>query len=510
MSILNNPEFLAYKEQLESRENYTPITEEERKLYESMSIKPQKFSLTLASRHPFLWAYHVCRIKPRYYQFKILDHMIKYRSIAAVTSRQIGKSTSIAMFAFWAAYNNKFPSGTNNDTKIIIVSHTEDAAKKLLRDIDNMITRADETIAIYTKNRPYFSRNYFNDRIKKKTIFEIEFPKGSIKVFPPTGKVRGNTADILIIDEAAFLHTTDPDYFFSSEALPVISATKGKVFLFSTPNSNSGFFYEIIRPTSDTPLKGWKKIWLPWTVVNEEHILENIWERRQQMIEKGDERSFRVEYEASFLSGQYTFFNPEIIDKCVDKSLTEQLYWDYHVTLGIDFGDVQSRTVVTVVWHDKQENKVQLLWYKEFPAGYNNADLPDFIDMLKKSGRYIIKDIVVDDCVGGKTAIELLKRRGYNIIPFSFSKQKQEYYEYLKIAFASQRILLYYNSALISQIKAIEAHETITGRTVIRKPPGGRDDIIDSLIMACSPYIKPKAERKIRFASETMLKRWGR
>lgn len=507
MSILNDKEFLNYKKLLEERENYTLVTPEEKKMYESMAIKPKKFSLTLASRHPFLWAYHVCRVKPRDYQFKILDAMMKYRNVVSVTARQIGKSTSIALFAFWAAYNNKFPSGTNKDTKIIIVSHTEDAAKKLLRDIDNLITRADETIAAYTRGKLTFTRDYFNSRIKKKTIFEIEFARGSIKIFPPTGKVRGNTADILIIDEAAFLHHPDPDYFFSSEALPVVSATKGKIFLFSTPNSNNGFFYEIIRPAASEPLKGWHRVWLPWTVVNDENVLGNIWERRQQMIEKGDERSFKVEYEASFMSGKFTYFQPEIIDQCVDKSLHEELYWKLPVTLGIDFGDVSSRTVVTVVYHEKEEDKVRLLWYKEFPAGYNNADLPDFIDNLRKSGRYLIKDIVVDDCVGGKTAIELLKRRGYHIIPFVFVRQKYEYYEYLKHAFASQKILLYDDAPLISQLKALEAVETQTGKLQIRKPLGGRDDIVDSLLMASSPYIKPRAERKIRFASEVFSKR---
>ena len=507
MGIINDPEFLAYKEELEKRENYTFVTPEEEKLYSHMSIKPKNFSLVLASRHPFLWAYHVCRVKPRDYQFKILDHMLKYRSIAAVTSRQIGKSTSVAIFSFWAAYNNKFPSGTNKDTKIVIVSHTEDAAKKLLRDIDNLISRADETIASYTSHSKMFHRNYFNDRIKKKTIFEIEFPKGSIKIFPPTGKVRGNTADVLIIDEAAFLHAPDPDYFFSSEALPLISTTSGKIFLFSTPNANSGFFYEIIRPTSDTPLHGWKRIWLPWTCVKVESILENIWERRHQMIEKGSERSFKVEYEASFMSGQYTFFPTEIIDQCIDPNLTEEISWDQPVTLGIDFGDVHSRTVVTVTHYDKLEDKIRVLWYKEFPAGYNNADLPDFIERLRKSGKYKIKDIVVDDCVGGRTAIEMLKRRGYHIIPFSFTKSKQEFYEYLKVAFATKRIILYNDVTMISQIKAIEAHETKLGRTQIHKPLGGRDDIVDSLMMACSPYIQPKPERKIRFASEVLRRR---
>ena len=497
-----NEEFYAYKKELESRDNFTFMTDEEKEMYHVMSLAPKVFSMKKAKEHPFKWAYHVVGIKPRDYQFKMLDYMFKKSKVAAVTSRQIGKSTMVGLFAFWAAYNNMYPSGPQKDTKIVIISQTEDAAKKLLRDIDGFITLADQRMSIYTKNSPRFENNYFRSRlVTDPTQFEIRWSKGSIKVFPPTTRVRGNTADILIIDEAAFLKNPDPDYFFASEASPTTTATGGKIFLYSTPKSTNGFFHDIIKPNNKWPLEGWSRLWFPWTILNDGVMLSHIWEERDRYISKGDELDFKIEYEASFLSGKHSYFNPEIINSCIVPELQEQFKWDVPVTVGIDFGDVHSRTVVTFVHYDLKADKIQLLWYKEFPAGYNNANLPDFLDTLKKQLRFFPKNVIVDDCVGGKTAIELLKRRGYFITPFQFAKSKHEYYEYLKVAFSQQKVQLYKDPTLIAQLKALESVETISGNVQIRKPIGGRDDIVDSLMMACSPYVKPKRRSGWRFVN---------
>lgn len=504
-------EYAAYKDELESRANFTLPTEEDQEMFHKMAIAPKAFTMEKAKQHPFLWMYHVIGVKPRDYQFKMLDAMYRYGKVAGVTSRQIGKSTCIAGFAFWAAYNNMYPSGPNRDTKIMIISHTEQAAKELLRTIDSFITLADQRMSLYTKDSPRHDRNYFRGRIKgNQTQFEIRWSKGSIKVYPPTTKVRGNSVDVLFIDEAAFLNNTDPDYFFASEAVPTTTATGGKIILFSTPRSTSGFFHDIIRPHADAALRGWKRIWMPWTVVGVPLIVDSIWDKRDSYIQKGDELDFKIEYEASFLSGKHSFFDPNIVDECVNVALREEYSWGKPVTMGLDFGDTHSRTVLTVMDYDKVTNTNTLLWYKEFPAGYNNADIPQFIESLRNQGRYTPKEIVVDDCVGGKTAIELLRRRGFNVSLFQFTKSKNEYYEYLKVAFANKRIQLYKDPAMLAQIKSLESVETMSGNIQIRKPTGGRDDLVDAFMLACSPYIKVTRKGNWRFAGFTEQRKMGK
>ena len=112
-----NQEFLDYKEELENFPWYTPLTTEERQRYEEMDALPA-MPLRKARQHPYLWAKWVIGVKPRDYQWKLLDMMMKSKRLTGVTSRQVGKSFCIAVFAFWAAYNSVSPRKIDGKTKI--------------------------------------------------------------------------------------------------------------------------------------------------------------------------------------------------------------------------------------------------------------------------------------------------------------------------------------------------------------------------------------------------------
>lgn len=500
--IFENEDFLAYRDELHKFKYFTFPSDEYKEKWEEAMMPPKYFKVSEAAKHPAKWMYQIIGVKPRDYQFMMLDYMFQYPRVAGVTSRQVGKSFCIGGFTFWAAYNNVKPTGVPKKTRIGIVSRTEPQAKKLLKDILELVKLADARWARATKDTPYYEKAYFSNRMSEKpTQFKLDWPGGSIEIFPPTGSVRGNSFSYLIIDEADFLRCEDPDYFFNSEAVPTTKATNGNIILFSTPKGTPSFFYSIIRPQNESPAEGWKRIWLPWTCNEDEADMANGWAERSRYVSKGDEMDFKIEYEASFLSGKHSYFNPEFVEDAVDDSLQEEFSWHKGVTMGLDFGDTHSRTVLTVVDHDHERNETRLLWYKEFPAGYNNGDLPAFIDNLRLKGRYAIKEIVVDDCVGGKTAIELLRRKGFNLKLFQFKRDKHEYYEYMKVAFANKRIKLYRDPSVIAQLKSLESVETAAGNIQIRKPAGGKDDICDSLVMACSPYIQIKQHKGWRFSN---------
>ena len=487
----DNQEFLAYKEQLESFPYYTLPSDKQVEEYYDMINPPKQFNMKFAKSHPSRWAYFICGIQPYYYQHILLDHFFRYDRVSCVTSRQIGKSTAVALFAFWAAYNNVRPVGIDKRTKVVITSHSERAAKKLIQEIKKIIKSADEQMSKYTQNNPNHVAKYFTDRFGAMPTQErITFTRGEIVVYPPTGAVRGESPSFLIIDEADFLKSDDPEYFFNSEAKPAVSKTGGAIFCTSTPNGKDSFFKKLINPDEDKPLEGWKRLWFPWTVVNDDNHINFIWNERKNAIATGDELDFKIEYEASFLSGKHTFFNPEIIDKCVFDYLAPQDYWNEPVTIGIDFGDTFSRTVVVVTTHDTTTNTTTLLNLKEFPAGFNNADIVPYMQKLREN--YSISKVVVDDCVGGATAISLLERAGFILTRFVFRKSKLEYYEYMKNAFANNRIKLYKDFTLIAQLKSLESHETHMGNTQIKKPTSGRDDRADALMLACSPHITPQ------------------
>jgi len=490
---LYDEEFIAYKDELHKFPYYTFLTDEEKERFNEMDAPITHMSLTTLRKHPYLWMKWVCGIQPYDYQWKMLDTMFRHKRVACVTSRQIGKSFSIGAFAFWAAYNNVFPVGIDKRTKIAIISKTEPQAKKLLKDIYMMVEKANEQFKFHSSGTNYEHPRYFTDRMKEKpTLFKLEWSGGVIEIFPPTGRIRGESLSFLILDEADWLNHEDPDYFFDSEAMPTLKKTDGSCFLFSTPKGTRSYFYELIRPENDTPADGWKRIWYPWTIYEEDW--ERGWNNRVDYLARGKNLDFAIEYEAKFKSGKFTYFPDYAIEQCINRNATEELQCFKPVTVGLDFGDTHSRTVITVVQHDYANNITNLIWFKEFQGGYNNSLLPQFFRELRN--RYFIKEIIADDCVGGKTAIELLRKEGWNVRPFVFRKEKQEYYELARTAFMNKRVSLYYAPEVIAQLKSIESSVTDLGNLQIRKPKGGNDDICDSLVMALSPYVQLKPRRE--------------
>lgn len=490
--LIHNEEFQEYYKVLNANPYYTKLTQEERDKFEEFSKPILKMSLRYAKKHPFLWGKWVCGINPYDYQFKMLDEMSMSKLLICNTSRQIGKSLVLAMFAFWAAYNNIFPVGIDNRTKIGIVSATEDQAKKLLRDIFTVVQNADGIFAKLTKGTEYSSTTYFTGKMREKpTAYKLSFTGGSIECFPPTKKVRGNSLSFLMIDEGDFLGSDDPNYFFYSEALPTLKKTDGSCFPFSTPKGTPSWYQDIFRPEEPNPSSGWKRIWYNWTVYQDDWV--NGWTRYKQAVENGTLKDFEAEYEAKFTSARYSFFDPIKIDKCtadrgsIDES-NEKVY------AGVDFGSVTSRTAVTLAYFDLKEQKSVILNSKEFPQKYENDKLVEYFKKIKQ--RYRLHTIITEKCPAGDTPIALLKRAGFRVLEFNSKADKITSYENLQIAINNERVELYKDKTMISQLKGLEAHETNMGNTQIKKAPGTLDDVADSVMFAVSEFIKPKRRGK--------------
>jgi hypothetical protein len=490
--VSNDPEFLKYKEDLHKFPYYTFLTDEEQEMYNKLDAPINNVSIPVVARHPFTWVKWIIGIRPRDYQFKILNDLYKYKRVACVSSRQIGKSFGIGGFSFWAAYNNVFPSGVDGRTNIVVISRTEDQAKKLLRNIFKMVKRADKVYDMNTKGTKMWCKDKFtsSSMVEKPTLFKLEWSGGSIEISPPTDKVLGDSISIVFIDEADKLKTENPDYLFYSSIMPTVKATKGSVFLFSTLKGTPTFFYEIINPEEESPGRGWNRIWLPWTV-NEDDWGYG-WEERKRMIAEGKEIYFKTEYEASFASGEANFFDLEAVERMVDNFRKPIREYNGSVTVGLDYGSKTSRTVATFI---AEEDKFKILWYKEFPEAFDNSKLVQFFK--EESQRYRIKKIIVDDCPAGDTPSNLLKQAGFNLKMFGFKKDKIRTYENVKIAMCNDRIEMYPDKEFISQIKGIEEKQSKTGYQ-IEKSKGFRDDICDSFILALSEYTKPRRHGKRR------------
>ena len=199
---------------------------------------------------------------------KILGSDNRVKSmVLALTSRQIGKSTALAIFALWASFFNKRPDKRFKSTQVLIVSRSFDQAKKLLREIKR--TYQDGDRFMYTSEKyvdsngdSVFGKEYFSKRLatndsnnatsinwrpydKHKDgewVLKDSNASSGIRCYAPTDVVLGETFTIGFVDEAG--HKSIEDDFWFDSLKKTGDANQAMWAFTSTPWQPSGFFYE--------------------------------------------------------------------------------------------------------------------------------------------------------------------------------------------------------------------------------------------------------------------------
>lgn len=166
------------------------------------------------------------------YQREMLFNMHNYKDLISLFSRQNGKTITSAIYILWF-------SMANAHKEILVCAQDERAAKENLSKIR-------------------LTYEYCPDFIKKGIIsdnkLEIVFDNNSrIAVRPSTIKApRGISPSIVYCDEFAFIGAQDSadkalekQIEFFGALSPTLSATKGKLFITSTPMSETDLFYRL-------------------------------------------------------------------------------------------------------------------------------------------------------------------------------------------------------------------------------------------------------------------------
>jgi hypothetical protein len=162
------------------------------------------------------------------YQIRILDSVHNNKDTIVLASRQLGKTTVVAMYILWLTCFAK-----KNDAKLCVI-----ASKAMNHAVEIM-------------SRIKFAYEELPDWIKPGCKFynrtSIEFDNGSkIKSEATSEKTgRGGSPSLLFIDEIAFLKKRIQDEMWASIA-PSLS-TGGKFILTSTPNGDSDLYASLWR-----------------------------------------------------------------------------------------------------------------------------------------------------------------------------------------------------------------------------------------------------------------------
>jgi len=385
---------------------------------------------------------------------------------------------------------NLFPAGVTKKTKIGIISKTEQQAMKIISDIKEYIKLGDLHVERITggKVKNYFSNKVDRGQTASNNKSQITFNNGcTIISLPPTGKIKGYSFSYLFIDEAA--HIDNPDtYYIDSE--PTVNATNGTIVLTSTPNGRQGFYFDIFDPFDDQDKHEYKRLWLHYEDLHNQDMIDRILEKKQQYYARGQEKRFQQEYDAMFTVQASAFFENDDLVDMFDDTLEKLNTYEGACDLSVDFGMVNSHTVITITRLNK-DNIIERMYHHRYEFGKDDNLLED-IASLKE--RFNVKRIIPDDCPEGYTIIQEMEKKGWNVKPMSFRRDKVNKYFTFRSWLRQRKIKSYKDKVLEQEMAALQEEETVRS-TKIYKPYGGTDDMIDSFVMSCYFYLEPKQKQ---------------
>lgn len=205
----------------------------------------------------------------------------------------------------------------------LCVSTGQRAASELLKKVKQMA----EAVKVASKGLITYTDN----------ADSVTFSTGSRIVSLPSNPdgLRGYTASVVCIDEAAFVPFIDEIY---QAIAPTLTRDKtSELILCSTPAGCSGLFYELLQNTDES--------WYVQTTTIEDAVKEglqvDIGELKKLV---GDPDVFQQEYMCVFSKEFGAFIDPEVIDFVDDIPEEQGGYY-----LGMDIGRKHDRTALTIL-----------------------------------------------------------------------------------------------------------------------------------------------------------------
>jgi len=165
------------------------------------------------------------KIKLHSYQRRILRSLRDNRFVCLLASRQVGKTTLMTIYALWIACFFE-------DQRILVVANKEQTA-----------------INIFKRIRLAYEKlpNYLKPGTVEYGKTSMSLGNGSSIGISTTSSDagRGDSCNVLILDELAFIDNHLVEQFWSS-VYPIISSSKkSKIFVASTPNGTGNLFHEL-------------------------------------------------------------------------------------------------------------------------------------------------------------------------------------------------------------------------------------------------------------------------
>lgn len=289
------------------------------------------------------------------------------RYILAAMSRQIGKSVLCKVLCTkWLLEPNK---------DIGYVTPALNLSKKFFNDLTSVIP---ESLLVKSN-----ASDLIIQSITGSTLYFYSAEQGN--------RIRGNTFDYLILDEAAFYkEDTGANHIWYSILQPTIKVKGKKIIMVSTPNGQSGFWYDLIQKA----LKGQKGYSYIKRTIYDDSMCTDIEEIRSSI----PDLMWRQEYLVEFIAGANSFFTG--YHNCYDDTMT--FNWNQPLWAGIDWSSTgKDETIVTFI-----NGLNQIIQYNI--EGDLDSKYRQIASILNK---YSLKGVYAEDNSIGSVMINELKKQ---------------------------------------------------------------------------------------------------
>lgn len=419
---------------------------------------------------------HILGFKLYPHQLKFLRSPARYR--VGCMGRQAGKSRAVATACLYEA-------ATRSNIRVLIVSQGEAASLALLQECASLLeasalsgSRLDET----------------------KT--QLTLSNGStIKSVPAsTRQIRGQSIDLLCMDEAAFV---DPGIWQAAE--PTIAARPGaRVILTSTPWGDTTHFYRSLFNRGMSSPDAWVESF-HWPSTISPLVTPELVEFWRQ---EWDSYRFKTEILAEWADGAGSYFTESEImnavadyEMCAPEDLEAWIDRPYAAAAGLDWGFAQdaSAMVLVSVMEDFGANRDMLgdglpLFIPWMQAEYG-WPYSKFIDrVVETAGKYYLRVVASEVNGPGEPVTQNLRERAAergcdcNVFKvWTDNRRKMSGFSKIKVLLQRNQLVLPRHPELLKQLRGLEFEQLQTGNMRLSVPErAGHDDLLLATLQAVS------------------------
>lgn len=378
--------------------------------------------------------------QPYALQAEIMQHPAKRKVICA--GRRVGKTITAALMAVHALLDGK---------RVVLSSTSQDQADVFWDYIVDWLA-------------PLLTSGLYKNEVKR----IVRYQGGQIHV--KTGRhpdaLRGGKADLLVLDECAFL---DADAWRKVGA-PMLADTEGTAVFISTPNRRNWFF-QLYLDAQSNPSEDWKT-WNFSTLENP-HLPKASFDR---LVSDMTEDDYKQEILAQFLEGQGAVFRK--IDEAAVLQKSEP-HDGQQIVIACDWAMSKDSTVFVAMDSDTRQ-MVDMDRFNGVSWALQRGRLMTLCEKWKPTA------IIAESNSIGSPNIEALQNEGLPVRGFETTAvSKPPLIESLVLAFERGEIKVLNDPVLKGELMAYERKVSpTTGRSQYSAPEGLHDDCVMALALA--------------------------